>query len=108
MGAADEIAVEIAVDLAVEMVVEMAMASATGLHGVALLAANSVEARGMSVETPGRSAAARGVSAVVRGTPWTWPWNAVEVRGHCRDAPPKRQILYISLPCCEATIGMRG
>ena len=53
---------------------------------------HSVEARGMSVETRGRSAVARGVSAVVHGTPWTWPWTAVEVRGHCRGAPPKRQI----------------
>ena len=48
----------------------------------------------MSVETRGRSAVARGVSAVVRRTPWTWPWNAVEVRGHCRGAPPKGRILY--------------
>ena len=58
---------------------------------------HSVEARGMSVETRGRSAVARGVSAVVRGTPWIWPWNAVEVRGHCRGAPPNKQIMYIPL-----------
>ena len=38
-GAAVEIAVEIAVDLALEVAVEIAMASATGLHGVPLLAA---------------------------------------------------------------------
>ena len=37
VGAAVEIAVQIAVNLAVEIVVEIAMASATGLHGVALL-----------------------------------------------------------------------
>ena len=82
--------------LAVEIAVEIAMASAMGLHGVALLAtAFHGSLCGMSVEARGRSAVARGVSAVVRGTPWTWPWNAVEVRGHCRGAPPKRQIVYI-------------
>ena len=42
----------------------------------------------MSVETREKSAVARGESAVVRGTPWTWPWNAVEVSGDCRGAPP--------------------
>ena len=62
-----------------------------GLHGVPLLV---TEARRISVEARGRSAVTRGVSTVVRGTPWTWPWNAVEVRGHCRGAPPKRQIMY--------------
>ena len=47
---------------------------------------NVREARGRSAVARGRSAVARGVSAVTRGTPWTWPWNAVEVRGHCRGA----------------------
>ena len=50
-----------------------------------------VEARAMSVDARGRPAVARGVSAVVRGTPWTWLWNAVGIRGHCRDAPPKNK-----------------
>ena len=75
-----EVAVEIAMELPVEIAVEIAMASAMGLHGVPR---HSVEARG-------RSAVARGVSAVVRGTLWKQPWNAVEVREHCRGAPPKR------------------
>ena len=69
-----------------------------GPLGVPLLPAHSVEARGMSVKAArGRSAVAGGVSVVVRGTPWTWPWNAVEVRGHCGGAPPKRQIMCIPL-----------
>ena len=54
-----------------------------------------VEACGMSVEARGTSKVARGVSAAVRGTPLTWPWNAVEVRGHCRGAPSKIEILCI-------------
>ena len=49
----------------------------------------------MSVEVRERFAVARGVSAIARGTPWTWPSNAVEICGHCRDAPPKRQKMYI-------------
>ena len=53
------------------------------------LSRQSVEARGISAEDRGRYAVVRGISAVVRGTPWTCPWNAVEVRGHCRGARPK-------------------
>ena len=44
----------------------------------------------MSGEARRTSEAARGVSAVVRRTPWTWPWNAVEVHGHCRGALLKK------------------
>ena len=82
-----------AVDLAVEITVKITTASAMGLHGVPLLSAafrgspwNVFGGRGVSV-------VGSGGSLVVRGT----PWNAVEVLGHCRGAPPKRQILYISL-----------
>ena len=80
VGAAVDIAVEIAVDLAVEIVVEIAMASATGLHGVELLAA-----------------AFRGSPWNVRGNPWkvrgcAWSvrgclWNAVDMVVECRGGP---------------------
>ena len=94
-------AVVAAVGIAVEIAVEVDMASATGLHGVPLLATrHPMEARGMPVEARRKSAVARGVSAVVRGTPWTWPWKAVEVSGQCRGAPPKRQIM-----CCKCRWG---
>ena len=46
------------------------------------------------------------MSTVVRGTPWTGPWNAVEVRGHSGGAPPKRQKLYIPLRVWTARVGV--
>ena len=72
VGAAVEIAVEIAVDFAAEIVVEIAMASATGLHGLELLA------------------------TAFRGSPWKpvegprpveCPRLSVERRGHSRGIP---------------------
>ena len=90
VSAAAENAVEIAVGPAVEMSVKIAMSSAMALTVFRHMLRHSVEARAMSVKT-------RGVSAVVRGTQWTWPWNAVEVRGYCRGAPPKRRILQSPL-----------
>ena len=59
------------------------------------LSRHSVHAREMLVESSRRSTIVRGVSVVVRGTPCTWPWGAVEVRGHNRGIPPKRQKNYI-------------
>ena len=87
-GAAIEIAVEIAVDLAVEIAVdfsvmiavEIATASATGLHGVALLAAAF---RGSPWNV-------RGNPSKVRDSPWSvrgCPWNAVDMAVECRGGP---------------------
>ena len=72
-----EIVVEIAVDLAVKIAVELAMASAMGLHGVPLLAA----------EFRGSPSNVRGSPWSVRGSPWRvdgCPWNTVEIAVECR------------------------
>ena len=88
VGAAVEIAVEIAVDLAVEIVVEIAMARATGLHGVALLAAAFRGSPWNALGNPWK----------VRGCPWSvrgCPWNAVDMAVECRGGP-------WTLPRCSA------
>ena len=88
-----------AVDLAVKIAAEVAMASAMGLHGVPLLATAfrgspwNVRGSPWNVRGSPWKVHGREVFAVVRGTPWTWPRNAVEVRGDCCRAPPKRQII---------------
>lgn len=54
-----------------------------------------------SVETRGRSEVARGVSTVVCALPWIRARNAMEVRGHCRGASPKYQMMS-TLPLSAA------
>ena len=89
VGAAVEIAVDLAVEIAVELYWLVLWSSTVFCH----LPRQCVEARRMSVEAHGKPTVARGVSAIVRGTPWTRPWNAVEVRGRYRGAQPKRHIM---------------